>query len=162
MRQPEGRHGRAHMTRSTFWILSLALLIPVSTKQSVAGDSRTPNEKTKKPALSLQIDEAIDACLRAEKVSPSPRADDAEFVRRVYLDITGHIPSADKATAFLDSRAPNKRAKLIDELLAGKEYGKHQADIWQSLLLPRTSDNRFISFDKMTEWLEKNFNDNKP
>lgn len=109
-----------------------------------------------------QIDEAIDARLHAENVPPSPRSGDAEFVRRVYLDLTGHVPSAEKAAAFLDSREPNKRAALIDELLAGKEYSKHQADIWQSLLMPRTSDNRFVDFSKMTEWLEKNFNDNKP
>jgi hypothetical protein len=109
-----------------------------------------------------QIDEAIDARLRAEKIAPSPRCDDAEFVRRIYLDLTGHIPSAEKAAAFLDSREPNKRAALIDALLAGSEYGKHQADIWQALLLPRTSDNRFLAFDKMTEWLAKGFNENKP
>jgi hypothetical protein len=113
-------------------------------------------------AQARQIDEAIDACLSAEKVAASPRCADAEFVRRVYLDITGHIPSAEKAAAFLDNHDPNKRAKLIDELLAGSEYGKHQADIWQSLLLPRMSDNRAVPFDKMTEWLEKSFNDNKP
>ena len=113
-------------------------------------------------ALSRHIDQAIDARLHAENVAPSPRCDDAEFVRRVYLDLTGHIPSAEKASAFLDSRQPNKRAKLIDELLASSNYGKHQADIWQTLLLPRTSDNRFVPFDKMTGWLETSFNDNKP
>ncbi|HEY7326528.1 MAG TPA: DUF1549 and DUF1553 domain-containing protein [Gemmataceae bacterium] len=113
-------------------------------------------------SLARQIDEAIDGCLRAEKVPPSPRSSDGEFVRRVYLDITGHIPSAEKAAAFLDSRDSNKRAELIEELLASSDYGKHQADIWQSLLLPRNSDNRFISFDKMTEWLEQRFNDNQP
>ncbi|HWG47962.1 MAG TPA: DUF1549 and DUF1553 domain-containing protein [Gemmataceae bacterium] len=114
------------------------------------------------PALARHIDEAIASRIRAEQVSSSPLCDDAEFLRRVYLDITGHIPPAEKATTFLDSREPNKRAKLIDELLAGSDYGKHQADIWQNLLLPRTSDNRFIQFDKMTKWLEANFNENKP
>ncbi|MGH7170409.1 MAG: DUF1549 and DUF1553 domain-containing protein [Gemmataceae bacterium] len=113
-------------------------------------------------ALARHIDQAIDARLHAENITPSPRCEDAEFVRRVYLDITGHIPSADKASAFLDSREPNKRAQLIDELLASKEYGKHQADIWQTLLMPRTSDNRFVPYDKMTAWLETRFNDNKP
>ena len=85
-------------------------------------------------ALARLIDEAIDARLFARTGPSSPRCDDAEFLRRVYLDITGHIPSADKAAAFLDNRDPNKRAKLIDELLASKDYGKHQADIWQGLL----------------------------
>jgi hypothetical protein len=113
-------------------------------------------------ALARHIDQMIDPRLRAENVSPSPRCDDAEFLRRVYLDLTGHIPSAEKAAAFLDSRDANKRAALIDELLASGDYGKHQADIWQSMLLLRTSDNRFVPFDKMTTWLEKNFNENMP
>jgi hypothetical protein len=113
-------------------------------------------------ALARQIDEAIDSRIRSEQASFSPPCDDAEFLRRVYLDITGHIPSVEKAAAFLDNRDSNKRAKLIDELLDGTEYGKHQADIWQNLLLPRTSDNRAVPFDKMTKWLEENFNANKP
>ena len=141
--------------------LVLALLILGSATCSAADGVSARKEATKGLAQSQLIDEAIDACIRAEKVVPSPCCDDAEFVRRIYIDITGHIPPADKAAAFLDSRDPNKRAELIDELLAGNEYGKHQADIWQSLLLPRNSDNRGVSFDKMTEWLEKRFNDNK-
>ncbi len=143
------------MIRRTILALPLAWLI-LGNATPVIG---TPLDA---PPLARHIDEALDTCLRAEKVTPSPRCDDAEFVRRVYLDITGHIPSAEKAAAFIDDRTPNKRAKLIDELLASREYGKHQADIWQSLLLQRTSDNRFISFDRMTEWLEKGFNANKP
>ncbi len=113
-------------------------------------------------ALARHIDEALDARIRSEQVSLSPPSSDSEFLRRVYLDITGHIPSAEKAAAFLDSRDANKRAKLIDELLDGTGYGKHQADIWQNLLLPRTSDNRAVPFDKMTKWLEESFNANKP
>ena len=46
--------------------------------------------------------------------------------------------TAEKAAAFLDSKEPNKRAKLIDELLASPAYGRHMADVWQALLLPRS------------------------
>ena len=149
------------MTRRTtamrLMILALPLALLVLGNAALAAGTQRET-----PAQARNIDEAINARLRAENVAPSPRCDDAEFVRRLYLDITGHIPSAEKVAAFLDSREPNQRAKLIDELLASSEYGKHQADIWQSLLLQRTSDNRFIAFDKMTEWLEKGFNSNKP
>jgi hypothetical protein len=120
--------------------------------------------KTKLDAISLsqEIDRAIAKQLQGEKVSPSPLADDAEFLRRVYLDITGVIPPADKAAAFLDSKDPNKRAKVVDELLASPQYGRHMADIWQSLLMPRTSDNRKIQLQPLITWLEKEFNQNKP
>jgi hypothetical protein len=123
-----------------------------------AGSARAGDAK----ALSRRIDQALDQRLHEEKVHASARADDAEFLRRVYLDVVGHVPPADKAAAFLDSKDLNKRAKLIDELLASPEYGKHQADVWQSLLLPRNSDNRRIQFAPMIKWLETNFNENKP
>jgi hypothetical protein len=109
-------------------------------------------------ALGRHIDTAIDARLQAEKAPAAALADDAEFIRRVYLDIAGHIPPAAKVVAFLDSREPEKRAKLIDELLASEDFGKHQADIWQALLLPRNSDNRAVQYDAMTKWLAENFN----
>src|SRR5258708_82719 len=61
------------------------------------------------PALARLIDKAVQERLTAEKAKAAPVADDAEFVRRVYLDITGVIPPADKVVAFLDSTQPNKR-----------------------------------------------------
>jgi hypothetical protein len=143
--------------RQATFAVSLALLVLTSASHPVAADTTRDGQ-----ALARRIDDAIDARLRAENVAASPRCDDAEFLRRLYLDLTGHIPAADKAVAFLDSRDPNKRAKLIDELLASSDYGKHQADIWQSYLLPRNSDNRFVPFEKMTAWLETRFNDNTP
>ena len=66
--------------------------------------------------LTRMIDAAIDAKLAAEKVTASSPCTDAEFLRRAYLDITGVIPPADKAKAFLDSKETNKRARLIDDL----------------------------------------------
>src|SRR6266849_5934446 len=84
--------------------------------------------------LSRHIDQAIAKRLETEKIKPSPVADDAEFLRRVYLDITGVIPTADAAAAFLDSKDPSKRAKLIEELLSSSGYGRHMADIWKSYL----------------------------
>jgi hypothetical protein len=118
--------------------------------------------KLDSPGLARHIDQSIDARLKAEKVDASPVCDDAEFIRRVYLDLTGRIPPADKVAAFLDSREPDRRARLIDELLASSDFGKHQADVWQALLLPRTSDNRRLNSAPLVRWLEESFNANKP
>jgi hypothetical protein len=112
--------------------------------------------------LSRRIDQAIGKRLEADQIRPSPLADDAEFLRRVYLDITGVIPPANKAAAFLDSKDANKRAKLIDELLSSPRFGRHMADIWLRYLLPRTSDNRLLQTEPLTRWLEESFNSNKP
>ncbi len=112
--------------------------------------------------LAGHIDKLISARLKAEKADASPRSTDEEFLRRAYLDITGKIPTADRAAAFLDSTDSNKRAKLIDELLAGKDYGRHMADVWQALLLPRNSDNRRLMqyYPNLVKWLEEKFNAN--
>jgi hypothetical protein len=113
-------------------------------------------------ALAKRIDEEINKKLTSEKIPASPKADDAEFLRRIYLDLTGTIPPADKAAAFIDSSDANKRAKLIDELLAGEGFGRHMADIWDNLLFLRTSDNRAVQREPLTKWLEEKFNAGVP
>ena len=78
--------------------------------------------------------------LDTARVPASPLADDAEFVRRAHLDITGRIPTGDRVLAFLESKEPGKRAKLIDELLATREYGLHFATIWRNLMVRRDAN----------------------
>jgi hypothetical protein len=92
-------------------------------------------------ALAGRIDREVDAALAAAGVPASPLAGDAEFVRRVHLDLTGRIPTRERTVAFLDSDDPYKRARLIDELLAGPDYGRHFARAWADLLVKRDFDN---------------------
>ena len=111
-------------------------------------------------ALAQLIDRGIDAKLNAAGIKPSPITSDAEFLRRVYLDITGSIPTAEKATAFLDDKSPDKRARLIDELLKDSNYGRRMSDIWMGLMYPMDSDNRFVSKQPLRDWLNEKFNAN--
>jgi hypothetical protein len=119
---------------------------------------------TKKDAAALAklIDAEVTHKLAAAKVAPSPRCSDEEFLRRAHLDITGVIPTADKAREFLDSADPAKREKLIDELLADPHYGRRMADIWTAKLFPTDSANRFVLKDPLYKWLEAEFNKNTP
>jgi hypothetical protein len=145
-------------------LAALSAVAPGTCLAAAAAGVRKAAAQVSPAQLARHIDRALEQRLRSEKVDLSPRAGDAEFLRRVYLDLTGRIPPADKASAFLASKAADKRGRLIDELLASKEYGKHQADIWQGLLLPRNSDNRlfFRYYANLNGWLEAGFNDNKP
>ncbi len=68
-------------------------------------------------------------------------SDDAEFLRRVYLDLAGRIPSVAEARMFLDDKRPNKRARLVDELLASPRYAAHFTNVWRALLLPEAGNN---------------------
>jgi hypothetical protein len=132
-------------------------------KKTFTPAAKTPFQPdTNAQSLAARIDEAVAKKLEEAKLPPSPLADDAEFLRRVSLDITGVIPTAEKAKEFLESKDPNKRARLIDELLASPAYGKHQADTWEALLIPHTSDNRRLREESFDKWLEESFNANKP
>ncbi len=113
-------------------------------------------------ALARLIDEQITKKLTEAKVGPSPLCSDEEFLRRAYLDLTGVIPPAEKAQAFLDATSPTKRAKLIDELLESPNFGRHLADVWQAKLMPRDSGNRFVLREPLVKWLEEQFNKNTP
>lgn len=113
-------------------------------------------------ALARLIDAEVDKALAAAKIAPSPLGSDEEFVRRVYLDVTGVIPTGEQAKAFLDSKDEARREKLIDDLLASPNFGKRLADVWFPKLFPRDSNNRFVLRDPLVKWLTDKFNANTP
>jgi hypothetical protein len=153
-----------HFFLRTTWSLAALAVLAAVVPETVAAEktARQADATPDAAALARVIDREIDQVLAADKLAPAPRADDAEFLRRAYLDITGVIPPADRAREFLDSKDPAKRAKLIDELLASAHYGRHMADLWQAMMLPRNSDNRRLQNEPFVKWLEAKFNDNTP
>ena len=72
------------------------------------------------------IDELVFTKLKRLNIVPSPLSGDYEFLRRVYLDTLGVLPTLDETQQFIDSKDPQKRAKLIDQLLERPEY----AEVW--------------------------------
>ncbi|HXT39408.1 MAG TPA: DUF1549 and DUF1553 domain-containing protein [Candidatus Angelobacter sp.] len=82
------------------------------------------------------IDKQVNAKLRKLKTLPSDLCTDAEFMRRVSLDLTGIPPTPERLRAFLADTAPGreKREKLIDELLASEDYNDYWANKWADLL----------------------------
>src|SRR5262245_6808744 len=87
------------------------------------------------------LHDRIDGLIEAAAVGPlSPPSSDADFVRRVYLDLTGVIPAAEQAWAFLADQAADKRAKLIDELLASPAFARHMTLTLDVMLLERRAD----------------------
>jgi len=89
------------------------------------------------PALSREdeadpIDPYFDAAWKRDGIVPSPRIDDAEFLRRASLDVTGRLPKPEEIRAFL--REPDRERK-IDELLASDEAAEFFADTWLRILL---------------------------
>jgi hypothetical protein len=124
--------------------------------------SLTNGQKIAAAELTKLIDQEINKRLQAEKVKSTGLCSDEEFIRRVYLDIVGVIPTADKVTAFLASKEPNKRAKVIDDLLADARFGHFIAETWAIQMIPRDSNNRVLNQKPLENWLAENFNKNTP
>lgn len=80
------------------------------------------------------IDKLVFAKQKELQLNPAPLATDEVFLRRVYLDTIGALPTANEARAFLDSKDPAKRAKLIDKLLERDEYAAFWALKWADVL----------------------------
>ncbi|HEY2787744.1 MAG TPA: DUF1549 domain-containing protein [Fimbriiglobus sp.] len=100
----------------------------------VTGD-RTGFAWEDRPAYNW-IDELVDKKLKAVKIQPSPICNDAEFLRRVYLDLTGLPPSADEVRAFLADPTPMraKRDAVIDRLVGSKAYIEQWTNKWADML----------------------------
>ena len=82
------------------------------------------------------INRVLAAAWKANNVTPPRRTTDAEFARKLYLDLLGRVPTADELAAFEKDPAANKRAKLIDRLLPDGDCAAHWAEMWTATLLP--------------------------
>jgi hypothetical protein len=110
--------------------------------------------------VAAAIDRWVEAGLASAQLRASPEADDAQFLRRVTLDIIGRIPTAEEASEFLASTDPQKRAKWVDELLVSPGYGDHFATIWRELMLPRDNGVKG-GRDEFSPWLAEQFSRNR-
>ncbi len=115
------------------------------------------------PANSLFADEPlhsrVDALIDAKHAGQPVAAlsDDAEFLRRVFLDFSGRIPRATDAREFLNDSAADKREKLIDKLLASDEFPNRMADLMHVLLMERRGEH-----PEWIAYLRESFKQNKP
>lgn len=114
------------------------------------------------PPVGNFIDDEIFATLKRRRINASPICDDSAFVRRAFLDFTGLLPSAAKARQFVDSTATDKRAALINELLASPEFDDLQTLRWADLLRveEKTLDKKGV--EVFHNWIRASFEDLKP
>ncbi|HEY7311055.1 MAG TPA: DUF1549 and DUF1553 domain-containing protein [Gemmataceae bacterium] len=150
------------MTRLRLCFLSswaaLVCLVPVA--QAAPGAASDKDVA----ALAAKIDQALAAGWDADKVQPAAPASDSEFVRRVYLDLAGRVPSATEVRQFLDDKRSDKRGRLVLKLLEGPRYVTHFTNVWRALLLPETTSSLQVRFlaAGFESWLRKQLQENKP
>jgi hypothetical protein len=108
------------------------------------------------------VDSHVKAGWQQQKLTPAAAADDATFLRRLYLDLVGTIPTADEAARFLDDTAADKRSKLIDTLIADPRFARHQADVWDLALFGREYNEATAKRDSFKTWLAGKISRNEP
>jgi len=121
-----------------------------------------PGVEFPRPAEANFVDKHVWDKLARLGIPPSGPADDAEFLRRVYLDTIGTLPTAAEARAFLASTDATKRAKLIDTLLERPEYADYWSMKWADLLRVDRDAVTPRAAVAMTRWLRKEFAENRP
>jgi len=111
--------------------------------------------------LASQIDRHIAAAWGPKGVKPAPIADDAEYLRRVYLDLAGRIPRAMDVRDFLEDPNPNKRQELVERLLESPNYVNNFTNVWRALLLPQVN-NQQVQFliPSLEAWLHPRIKEN--
>jgi mono/diheme cytochrome c family protein len=111
------------------------------------------------------LEDSWDKARLPEFKQPPAVCDDATFVRRVYLDVIGVIPTVDEAKEFIDSKAREKRAQVVDNLLARKkDYAAHWTPFWEEAIASANVDKvgGIASRGNHRDWIFKSFEENKP
>lgn len=109
-----------------------------------------------------KIDELMVANYRKYNVKPNPPATDEQFLRRVYLDVTGTIPTYRETKYFLASRHPEKRQRLIDRLLDSDDYASHFFNYWADVFRYTDRLNNNVDGDPYRQWIKQSLAENKP
>ncbi len=145
---------RSLASRRGLWVGFSTAVLAVALSAANAQTGQTPS----RAALHARIDALIESGLKTE---PAPPATDAEFLRRVTLDLTGRIPTSTEARAFLDDPSPYKRARLIDRLLDSPEHARHLTSALDVMLMERRPDMH-VTAAEWRNYLYQACLDNKP
>ena len=135
-------------------LLTFAFLTLNCTKVTVA-PTRQVSSSTK------HLDRHINLVLKKEGIQPSGISEDAEFLRRVHLDLTGKIPTPEEVLNFLKDGSANKRQKMIDQLLGSEAYIDYWTGLWVNWLIGRRGDNDDRRIGLAT-WVEDALTKNMP
>ena len=135
---------------------------PEFPQRKVTIDKVDPDSSMRVKVSAKLIDRFVDENYREFNVKPSPPTTDEQFVRRVYLDIAGRIPSYRETKQFLGSHGSDKRAELIDDLLDSVEYSQNFYNYFSDVLRLRSRLQNNIDGTLYNEWVKQCLEENKP
>src|SRR4051812_22832678 len=139
------------------WLLTQAT-INADSASAGALDNQVTAASQDSEQTARHIDAVMEQAWVADHLKPAPLTSDGEFLRRAYLDLNGVIPRAAEVRRFLSDKRPEKRAELIDRLLASPRYATHMATIWRNRILPPGIDaSRGPEAMALQKWLRTRF-----
>ncbi len=147
-----------YWTKNRNWIILLAfalLAAGCATVSTVTTNNRHVHSST------IHLDRHIDSVLSREELKPSKQTSDTEFLRRIYLDMTGTIPTPEEVLDFIEGGSKYKRSEKIDELIESKESIEYWTNIWVNWLIGRRddADDRRIG---LNGWVREALDTNMP
>lgn len=157
---------KRRISPSVKWIFAstLSLLFAISTAAATNNDVATNNDAATKapqhhPQIVKQIDDGILSELNKAGIPVADLCNDADFLRRSSLDITGQLPSPEEVAAFCQDQRSDKRALLIDRLLASPEFGRNWGRYWRDVIYIRATEQR-SRFNQMEfeDWMAEQWN----
>ncbi|MEX2213998.1 MAG: DUF1549 and DUF1553 domain-containing protein [Phycisphaeraceae bacterium] len=156
-------------TRWTLAAVTAGLWLLVVTNAPTLGNAaRVDTAPSKSSSLNplvkdsaAKIDDLVKAGYAADKIFPTRLTTDEEFLRRVYLDVIGRIPTHDEAQGYLASKDPMRRQKLIDQLLDSPGYVSHMYNYWADQLR-LTQRIRGDYAGEYPKWLKEQIKQNTP
>jgi hypothetical protein len=126
------------------WVTAAAELPPAKTPAELAG----------------VIDAQMASTWQTERLLPSNPCLDHEYLRRVYLDIAGVIPSEQTVSQFLSNPRPEKRVIVVDQLLKSDASARYAAVVWGNLLMGRGTGAEALFQQRFRDWLYEQFKSN--
>lgn len=108
------------------------------------------------------IDRIVESVLAAKNQKPNAPATDEQFLRRIYIDAVGRVPTAAEATAFFDNPSADKRVKLIDKLVYSPGYSLQMFDWMADLLRVKDTFNKGVPAFTFEDWLKTRIAANAP
>jgi hypothetical protein len=130
-------------------------------KEVIIATQNEAVDVSKLQAVAARIDELIEKDLAKHQQEPFPLASDATWLRRVYLDLVGRIPTSDETRRFLNAKEADKRSRLIDDLLASNGHVSHMFNYWCDLLRAKDDLAEGVQGDFYLAWIKQSVRDNK-
>ena len=134
----------------------------VATARIISPFAKTLSARAPEPPDASPIDRLVNRKLTALGLPSSPRCSDSDFIRRAYLDLIGAPPTADEARRFLSARHPQRREKLIDELLERREFVDFWSYRWADLLRVSRAALKDKGAYALYNWIRQSVAENKP